>query len=141
MKKLFMYALMIPAMAVSMVACSSSKVNVKQLDGKWNIVEVKGEVINSEENVPFMEFDMEGKKLHGNAGCNIFNTSVILNDKDDSALKIGQAAATMMACPNMDLETKIFQSMDAVRSVKSGKSENELLLVDENGYTLFVLSK
>ena len=47
----------------------------------------------------------------------------------------------MMACPNLDLETKIFQSMDAVRSVKSGKSENELLLVDENGNTLFVLSK
>ena len=141
MKKLFMYALMIPAMAVSMVACSGSKVNVKQLDGKWNIVEVKGEAITAEENGPFMEFDMEAKKLHGNAGCNIFNTSVVLNDKDEAALKINQAAATMRACPNMDLETKIFQTMEAVRSVKSGKSANELLLVDENGNTLFVLNK
>ena len=47
----------------------------------------------------------------------------------------------MMACPNMDLETSVLQSMDQVRSVKAGKEENEMLLVDPEGNVLLVLER
>ena len=50
-------------------------------------------------------------------------------------------ATTMMACPNMDLETSVLQSMDQVRSVKAGKDENEMLLVDQDGNVLLVLER
>ena len=70
MKKFMMYALLIPAMAVSFWSCSNSKTNVQQLEGKWNITEVNGEAISTQENTPFMEFNMAEKKIHGNAGCN-----------------------------------------------------------------------
>lgn len=66
-----MYALLVPALAGSLFACSGSKTDAKQLEGKWNVVEVKGEKVQAE-NTPFMEFDMKENKLHGNAGCNIF---------------------------------------------------------------------
>lgn len=135
-----MYALLIPAMAVSF-ACSEKKTDAMQLNGKWNIVEVKGEVISTKENKPFMEFNMEEKKLHGNAGCNLFNTSLETSPGDISALKISQGMTTMMACPDMDTETKILQAMDAVRAVKAGADANQMLLVDESGNTVFVLSK
>lgn len=142
MKKLFTYALLIPAMAVSMMACSSSKVSVEQLNGKWTIVEVKGETVPMSETSPFMEFDMAGKRLHGNAGCNVFNSTFELDAKNASALKFSpNAAATMMACPNMDLETKVFQSMSEVQAIKAGKNAQEMLLVDKEGNTLFVLRK
>lgn len=141
MKKFMMYALLIPAMAVSFWSCSNSKTNVQQLEGKWNITEVNGEAISTQENAPFMEFNMAEKKIHGNAGCNIFNTSLETDANDISALKIAQGMSTMMACPDMETESKILQAMTTVRAVKAGTDANQMLLVDEAGKTVFVLSK
>lgn len=88
-----------------------------------------------------MEFDMKENKLHGNAGCNIFNTSVTVDDKDASALSIAQGMTTMMACPDMDTETKILQSFESVKGVKAGANANEAQLVDGEGNVVFLLKK
>ena len=107
---------------------------------KWNVVEVKGEKV-LEEGLPQMDFNMAEKKLHGNTGCNLFNTTITLDPEDVSSITIAPGATTMMACPNMDLETSVLQSMDQVRSVKAGKDENEMLLVDQDGNVLLVLER
>lgn len=140
MKKFFVHAILVPALAGALFACSGSQTDAKQLEGKWNVVEVKGEKVN-ESNTPFMEFDMKENKLHGNAGCNIFNTSVTLDAKDVSALKLEDGMTTMMSCPDMDMETKILQSMSDVRAVKAGSNPNEMLLVDAEGNVLMVLAR
>ena len=117
-----------------------SKTDAKILDGKWNIVELRGEKVEAT-NQPNMEFNMSDLKLHGNAGCNIFNTSVVLDDADVSALRINQAATTMMACPDMEVEGKILKALDEVRAVKAGANENEVVLTAEDGSTVFLLVK
>lgn len=141
MKKIFFYALLIPAFVGMMSSCGESKTDVKGLEGKWNIAEVKGEKVVVEEGAPVMEFNMTENKLHGNAGCNIFNTSVVVDPNDISAITINQAATTMMACPNMELEDKVLKSMAEVKAVKAGKSADEMLLVDAEGNVLFVLAR
>ena len=93
------------------------------------------------EGLPQMDFNMAEKKLHGNTGCNLFNTTITLDPEDVSSITIAPGATTMMACPNMDLETSVLQSMDQVRSVKAGKDENEMLLVDQDGNVLLVLER
>lgn len=123
-----------------MISCSDAKTDAKKLEGKWNVTEVKGEKIQNE-NMPFMEFNMSEKKLHGNGGCNMFNTSVTLDDKDVSSITIAPAAATMMACPDMTVEDAIFKAMGDVKKVRSGNSVNEMMLVDDAGNVLFVLTK
>ena len=123
-----------------MFSCSDIKTDVKKLEGKWNVVEVKGEKV-LEEGLPQMDFNMAEKKLHGNTGCNLFNTTITLDPEDVSSITIAPGATTMMACPNMDLETSVLQSMDQVRSVKAGKDENEMLLVDQDGNVLLVLER
>ena len=110
------------------------------MEGKWNIVEVKGEKI-LKEGLPNMEFDMKDNKVHGNAGCNIFNSTVVLDDQDISSITINPAATTMMACPDMATEDAIMQAMGNVKAVKAGSSENEMVLVDQDGNVLLVLSK
>ena len=102
--------------------------------------EEKGEKV-LEEGLPQMDFNMAEKKLHGNTGCNLFNTTITLDPEDVSSITIAPGATTMMACPNMDLETSVLQSMDQVRSVKAGKDENEMLLVDQDGNVLLVLER
>ncbi len=140
MKKVLYYAFLLPAFVGMMFSCSTAKTDVKKLEGEWNVVEVKGEKL-LEEGLPQMNFDVAGQKLHGNTGCNLFNTTITLDPKDVSAITIAPGATTMMACPNMDLERSVLQSMEQVRAVKAGKSENEMMLVDKDGNVLMVLEK
>ena len=132
--------MMLPMVLGMMISCSEAKVDAKKLEGKWNVIEVKGEKI-LKEGLPYMEFDMAQKKLHGNAGCNMFNTTVALDDNNVSSITIAPGAATMMACPDMATEDAIMKAMGDVNAVKAGSSESEMLLVDKDGNTLLVLSK
>lgn len=140
MKKAILYLLMIPVCTGMLFSCAEAKTDAKKLEGKWNIVEAKGEKI-LKGGLPQMDFDMAAKKLHGNAGCNIFNTTVVLDDQDVSSITINPAATTMMACPNMEIEGIILQAMGDVKAVKAGQSESEMLLIDGNGDVLLVLSQ
>lgn len=140
MKKVILFVLMIPVFVGMLFACAEAKTDVKKLEGKWNIMEVKGEKI-LKEGMPNMEFDMNNKKVHGNAGCNIFNTTVELDANDVSSITINPAATTMMACPDMETEDAILKAIGEVKSVKAGQSDNEMMLVDANGNILLVLSK
>ena len=81
MKKVLFYAFLLPAFVGMMFSCSDVKTDVKKLEGKWNVVEVKGEKV-LEEGLPQMDFNMAEKKLHGNTGCNLFNTTITLDPED-----------------------------------------------------------
>ena len=111
MKKAILTLLMIPAFVGMLFSCSEVKTDAKKLEGKWNIVEVKGEKI-LKEGLPNMEFDMKDNKVHGNAGCNIFNSTVVLDDQDISSITINPAATTMMACPDMEVESAFFKMLE-----------------------------
>ena len=87
MKRVIFYVLMLPMVLGMMISCSEAKTDAKKLEGKWNVIEVKGEKI-LKEGLPYMEFDMAQNKLHGNAGCNMFNSSFTLDDKDISSITI-----------------------------------------------------
>ena len=140
MKRVIFYVLMLPMVLGMMISCSEAKTDAKKLEGKWNVVEVKGEKI-LKEGLPYMEFDMAQNKLHGNAGCNMFNTTITLDANDVSSITIAPGAATMMACPDMATEDAIMQAMGDVKAVKAGNSESEMTLVDQDGNVLLVLSK
>ena len=87
MKKVLFYAFLLPAFVGMMFSCSDIKTDVKKLEGKWNVVEVKGEKV-LEEGLPQMDFNMAEKKLHGNTGCNLFNTTITLDPEDVSSITI-----------------------------------------------------
>ena len=140
MKRVIFYVLMLPMVLGMMISCSEAKTDAKKLEGKWNVVEVKGEKI-LKEGLPYMEFDMAQNKLHGNAGCNMFNTTITLDANDVSSITIAPGAATMMACPDMATEDAIMNAMGDVKAVKAGNSESEMALVDQDGNVLLVLSK
>ena len=140
MKRVIFYVLMLPMVLGMMISCSEAKTDAKKLEVKLNVVEEKGEKI-LKEGLPYMEFDMAQNKLHGNAGCNMFNTTITLDANDVSSITIAPGAATMMACPDMATEDAIMKAMGDVKAVKAGNSESEMALVDQDGNVLLVLSK
>ena len=121
-------------------ACTEVKTDAKLLEGKWNVIEVKGKKL-AKEVLPNMAFDMKDLKVHGNAGCNIFNSTLMLDESDPSSIIINLGAATMMSCPDMETEQAVLQAMGEVKQVKSGETESEMLLVDAEGNVVMVLSK
>ncbi len=139
MRKVIMLFL-IPLCLGCLFACSEVKTDAKRLEGKWDIVEVKGKKL-AKEILPNIVFDMKDQKVHGNAGCNIFNSTLVLDESDPSSIIINPGAATMMSCPDMETEQAVLQAMGEVKQVKSGETESEMLLVDAEGNALLILSK
>ena len=117
-----------------------NKYNVQDLNGKWQIITVQGESLQLE-NMPFLEFNVADKKVHGNTGCNVLNSVYETDSKDVTAIKFVTPVTTMMACLNMDTENKVLQAINNVTHIKMGDASNQVKLVDEDGNTLLVLEK
>ena len=73
-------------------------------DKKWVLTELQGKTVSIKESmkVAFIQFEMETSKFHGNGSCNNFFGSYELFE--GGKLSFGNAASTMMACPDMELE-------------------------------------
>lgn len=108
------------------------------LAGKWMITQAQGkEVPQGMENQPFLEFNLIDNKLHGNAGCNIVNASIIHDEANPSSLKFHSLIRTMMTCPDMEVEDRVINSLNATVSfgaladgaVGFYDAENNLVLV------------
>lgn len=124
-------------MTLSMVFMSSCCNNNVAVDGKWNIVSINGEAVTVLENTPFIEFDTENGKVHGHTSCNIMNgTFTIKGDK----LTFGDMATTMMAGPDMPVETAVLDAVKATASVKKSADE-KLQILDKDGNVLMTLAK
>jgi heat shock protein HslJ len=144
MKRILYYVLLAPivfAVTAALIAsCNVKKTSAKSLNGSWTITSVDSKAIDMEE-MPFIEFDMETKRVHGNGSCNTFNSSVTLSETNVSDLTIAPAAATMMACMDMAVEGQIFKALDKVASVKAGTNASEMLLLSAEGKELMKLKK
>ena len=94
-----------------------STVKLSDLDGKWMITEAAGEAIpEGMEKQPFIEFNVAEKRLHGNAGCNIINGAIQVDEVNPSAISFPQIISTMMACPDMEVEGRITKALNSVQS-------------------------
>ena len=111
------------------------------LDGRWDVEEVGGKPVPQDmETQPFLELDETAKRLHGNAGCNIINGTFELGGKEGLSrpLTFGQIISTMMACPDMEVESKVLEALNAVKSCGL-LAEGKVGLYDESGTLVMVL--
>ena len=117
-----------------------SAVKVSMLKGEWKITSVNGEDIpNGMEKQPFLTFDLKEKRIHGNAGCNVINGGFETNADNARSISFPNMISTMMACPDMEWESKILKALNEAKSfdVLSGggigfySADNTLVLVLE----------
>jgi len=113
---------------------------VEDLTGRWTIISVKNEPVQSA-ITPFFEFDVSEKRVHGNTSCNTFNSAFVTDAKDKTAIKFVAPVSTMMACINMETETKILQVILDISHVKKDETANRIKLVDKNGHTMLLMEK
>jgi len=147
MKKIVLFAAAIAALGFSSCKSTSNnrsvEFNVNTMDGRWKVVELNGEKVNtSEEDGPFMLLDFTAARLSGRGGCNITNGNIVLDSTNAAAIKFPQVMTTMMACPEplMNLEQNYLRALNSVAKVVPAE-DGKYNFVDEAGNTLFVVEK
>ena len=119
----------------------AAAVTLESLEGKWMIQEAAGEAIpDTLENRPFIEFNVAERKVHGQTGCNLMNGGFQTDAAKATSISFPQLAATMMACPDMAVESRVLGALNAVRSF--GRLANgNMGPYDETGALMLVLVK
>ncbi len=136
MKKIISMA----ATAAAMTALSCAQ--TPDLSGEWKVVTINGVEIEAPETedevAPFINFDAESGRIHGNTGVNLVNGTYELSGND---LTFGTLATTMMAGPEPKAQTEQ-EFLAAVNEVKSAKVKAGVLtLYDADGNVLMTLAK
>ncbi|GAB3429260.1 META domain-containing protein [Niabella aquatica] len=97
-------------------------------DKEWTLADLNGKTITVDTTFPkrpHLIFEKDSNRAVGNGGCNGFSASFELKENDGIALS--HAAATQMACPNMDIEQQFFEILTKVKSYQ----------IDGNSLTLY----
>lgn len=117
------------------------EVTVAALEGHWIITEAMGQAIpEGMEKTPFLEFDIQARRLHGNAGCNIINGGYETDEANAASISFPQVASTMMACPDMQVEQRVLQALNSTKSF--GRLENGSIgFYDAESALVLVLKK
>lgn len=86
------------------------------LNGAWHVTEIDGMPIDDDSMQ--LVFDIDGRKVHGNTGCNILNGSLETDLETANTLSIQKIVTTRMACPDASNETSLLVALEEVEYLK-----------------------
>lgn len=111
------------------------------IEGEWTIVKINGQPITnpSGAQLPFIGFDTDSGRIYGNSGCNRIIASLD-RQATPGSIRLEHMGSTLMACPDMETETKVITALSDVRSYKKD-GKNGICLCDSSGHTLVSLIK
>ena len=79
----------------------------------WKLMELNGKIVKQKGKKDFfIQLNSKDGRFHGFAGCNNFNGSYAMPKSFE--ISFSNIASTMMACPNMDLESKLMKTLEEV---------------------------
>ena len=81
----------------------------------WKLIELSGKKVKQKGKKDFfIQLNSKDGKFHGYAGCNNFNGNYAMPKSFE--ISFSNIASTMLACPNMDLESKLMEILAEVDS-------------------------
>jgi heat shock protein HslJ len=121
------------------ISCSTKEAGNEvdlRLHDIWVLEFINGEEIikGEQDNNPIIEIYLEEGRVHGNAGCNTINATVIVNE---NKIAFSEIITTEMACPG-DIEQRF---LTALKNVDNYKIEKLRLYLCEGEEERLVLRK
>lgn len=82
----------------------------------WRLVELSGQPVAAAAGAksPYLLLQAEGGRFQGFGGCNSFSGSYAL--EEGGRIRFSDVAATMMACPDMETESRLFEVLGTADS-------------------------
>ncbi len=103
---------------------------------EWEPTELMSEAFDPVAEI-FLRFENDGRYF-GNGGCNTFRGAFVTNG---SAVLLGPAGATMMACPE-DISSQEFEFLKALMTVREFERDGTTLaLMDAAGEAVLKLTQ
>jgi len=140
MKTLLFQALLI-ATIFGFVSCKSSKTTATEnmetkqtelTEKHWKLVELGGILVSETSREPFIVFEKEENRVHGNTSCNNFFGTFELRGKNQ--IRFSQIGTTKMACIGNNMEVPFIQALDSTIMYKT--DNDSLSILDAKGTIL-----
>ena len=92
------------------------KTDLNLVEKYWRLTELLGEPVTTPEGAKeaHMILKKEDNRVTGTSGCNTFNGSFTL--KPFNRITFSRSISTMMMCPNMETETKLYKVLETADS-------------------------
>ncbi len=131
------------------MSCKSTKTTASEKKGMnqpvltekhWKLVELNGLLVRETSREPFIVFENEETRFHGNTSCNNFFGTFELHEKNK--IKFSQIGMTKMACIGNNLETQFIRVLESTTAYKIDNdtltllSETDEILAIFNGEIL-----
>lgn len=104
------------------------------IKGDWAIEEVGGVKPAVYQEAPYLKFDIAGKQVYANNGCNYLSGDYTYSPQNRT-LKFGEMLSTMRACPGCeDTEDAINAALSATRAYSWELRDTQFFLYLEDGH-------
>jgi heat shock protein HslJ len=110
--------------------------------GKWYVLSIESD--NGPQQVTgskaYLQFDHGSKQVSGNGSCNGISGPLKMEatEKAKGTIEIGNMISTMMACPEMNVESLLLK---ALQEVNSWEQQSQTLLLKKDGKVLVTLGQ
>lgn len=86
------------------------------LNGAWNVTAIEDETIDDPEMK--LVIDIDGLKIHGNTGCNLFNGAIDIDMETANTINFHNIITTRMACEHPENQTRLIVALEDVAHAK-----------------------
>lgn len=107
--------------AMAFTACNKPQKGLQEaLNSEWNITEADGNAIKTTTGqAPYIGFDLKEGRIYGYSGCNRIMGSIDPKTQKPDFQRMG---STMMACPDMETESKVLAALNKAKDFKQEKT-------------------
>lgn len=116
------------------------KADAGYMNGAWRVTRINDKNIAESQNIE-MVIDMADLKVHGNAGCNVLNGSLFIDQAKQNSLQFRDLRTTRMTCPDIATEQALLVALEQVETVVPGRDDKTALLKDASGQVLITLQR
>ncbi len=111
---------------------------IDDIDGEWIVTFIGEEDVRDYEDKATIIFNIQERRVSGNAGCNSFFADIKSIDNDK--LELSSIGSTKRLCKDMNLEHSVLRAINQVEKFEINQ-DKELLLKDSQKKVLLKLKQ
>ncbi|MCM1356208.1 MAG: META domain-containing protein [Staphylococcus sp.] len=114
------------------------KRNLSFLNGAWQVTTIQGTPVPANTAIKIV-IDIDECKIHGNAGCNVLNGSIVVNLDKGDGIEFKDLATTRMTCPAIATEQSFLLALEQVDTCIQGASTDQAVMKNSQGQPILTL--
>ena len=99
------------------------------LNGSWRVTAIDGTPVKA--NI-YIVLDIDERKVHGNAGCNLLNGEIVVNLDKGDGIEFRNLVTTRMTCPDIAAERQFLLALENVDTATKGTDDDTAILKDSS---------